>query len=142
MGKWIQCEHVVEFFECDPAGIVHNSKYFIWFEQARFRIAQEAKIMECIENNSDEEDSFYFPVINAECKFIKPIEMGKRVIIKTKLKKPKVAKFIFVHSVVDAITGVEYAKAETQVCVCSKKKGMVMHLSEELVQVIDNYMKG
>ncbi len=140
MSIWLHDRHIAEFYECDPAGIVHNSKYFIWFEQARFKIAKEAKIMECMKEEASNNDSYFFPVIEAECKFIRPIPLGTELIIKTQLKKPIVAKFVFKHVVTDAITGIEYARAKTQVSICSDKRGMIMNLSPNLKQVIEKYL--
>ncbi len=142
MSIWLHDRHIAEFYECDPAGIVHNSKYFIWFEQARFKIAKEAKIMECMKEETLDNDSYFFPVIEAECKFIRPISLGTELIIKTQLKKPVVAKLAFKHVVTDAITGIEYARAKTQVSMCSDKRGMIMNLSPKMKQTIEKYLSG
>ena len=103
MSKLLIQKHKVEFWECDISGYVHNSKYFIWFERARFEIAKEVGLNDIEGING--EDGFYFPVLEAECKFINTIYMDTDLVIKTELEKPIAAKLKFKHTIEEEKTG-------------------------------------
>lgn len=137
MSKWCVQKHKVEFWECDPSVTVHNSKYFIWFERARFLIAQEIGLEEVIKGISG--DRIYFPVIEAECKYIRPIPLDADLIIRTRLKKPKVAKLFFEHIITDEKTNEKYAQAVTIVGICSEEHGLILTLSDDFKEKLDNY---
>lgn len=143
MGRWYRENHKVEFNECDLSGTVYNSKYFIWFERARFQIAKEAGLQELVEKYHREDiDQLVFPVLEAESKFTLPIPIGANISIRTKLERPKVAKLIFHHIVTDLDSGKEYAKAKTVVGILSSEKGLLWYLSDDMKQLIDNYLEG
>ena len=137
MSKLLIQKHKVEFWECDISGYVHNSKYFIWFERARFEIAKEVGLNDIEGING--EDGFYFPVLEAECKFINTIYMDTDLVIKTELEKPIAAKLKFKHTIEEEKTGRVLTRAITTVGVCSRKNGLVLKLSGEIQEKIENY---
>lgn len=139
MSKWYRQKHVVEFWECDPSKTVYNSKYFIWFENARFAIADEAKLLTYVDEFS--KDKITFPVLEAECKFLLPIPLGAHLSIRTKLEKPKMAKLVFKHVVTDEVTNEDYATATTTVGVLSEEKGLIMNLDPNIKKIIYDYLE-
>ncbi len=143
MSKWYHQKHTVEFCECDPSKTVYNSYYFIWFENARFAIAEEAGLFSYVDAlyNEDKKDRIIFPVLEAECKFLLPIPLGAKLIIRTKLEKPKLAQMVFRHVVTDEESGDEYASATTTVGILSEKAGLLINLDEKIKRVIYNYLE-
>jgi|BioPla2DNA2_1021312.scaffolds.fasta_scaffold11349_9 acyl-CoA thioester hydrolase len=141
MGNWYHEKHIVEFYECDPLSMVHNSKYLIWFERARFQIAEEANIMSIVKECMEAGEEIMFPVLEAECKYILPIPLGSHLNIRTKLEKPKIARLEFKHIVTDAITGQVYAKAKTVIGLLSSKRGLLFHMTEEMKKLINDYLR-
>lgn len=139
MSKWYNQKHIVSFWECDPSKTVHNTKYFIWFENARFAIAKEANLLSYIEEYSG--DKITFPVLEAECKFLLPIPLGAKLIIRTKLEKPKMAKLVFKHVITDEVTNKNYALATTTVGILSDKTGLCMNLDDNIRKIINNYLE-
>lgn len=141
MSKWIHEEHTVQFHECDPSKTVYNRNYFIWFEKARFKIAELAKLNDYIaECELEQGELITFPVIEAQCKFLLPIPINTKLIINTKLERPKVAKLKFKHTIVDAVSNKEYAKAETIVGVVSSKRGLLLTLNPQVKSLIEDYL--
>lgn len=138
MGKALIQKHKVEFCECDMFKNVHNSKIFVWFERARFEIAKRVKLTEM--QGIDGEDGYYFPVVEAECEFLEPITIGMNTIIKTELERPDVAKLKFNHVIENRKTGAILVKAYTVVSVCSRRKGLLLNLTEEMQRLIDKYL--
>lgn len=139
MSKWYNQKHIVSFWECDPSKTVHNTKYFIWFENARFAIAKEANLLSYIAEYSG--DKITFPVLEAECKFLLPIPLGAKLIIRTKLEKPKMAKLVFKHVITDEVTNKNYALATTTVGILSDKTGLCMNLDDNIRKIINNYLE-
>lgn len=150
MSKWCHQIHEVEFHECDLGRGVHNSVYFTWFERARFQIAKDAGLMDYImlDNTADivsndfkkNSEVIIFPVLEAECKYIHTIHMGAKVIIRTKLERPKVARLVFHHVVTDAKTGEDYCIGKTTVGVVSSTRGLMMNLDGDIKVLIDQYL--
>ena len=139
MSKWYSQKHTVAFWECDPSKTAHNSRYFIWFEEARFAIAKEAKLLDYIGKCSEERITF--PVLEAECKFLLPIPCDAKLLIRTKLDKPKMAKLIFKHIVTDEVTKKDYAIAITTVGILSDKSGLQMNIDESIKKIIYDYLE-
>ncbi|AEY67084.1 acyl-CoA thioesterase [Clostridium sp. BNL1100] len=142
MSKWYHEKHIVEFNECDPSKTVYNSKYFVWFENSRFAIAEQVQLSSYVEKIAREQgDSIIFPVLEAECKFLLPIPMGTHLILRTKLEKPKAAKLVFKHIATGEFDGKEYAVATTTVGVLSAKNGLHMSLDDNFKKLINDYLE-
>ena len=124
--------------------MVHISRYFIWFEEARFEIARQVNVANEVVLNlsSDKEDGkeyLFFTVISIESKYHSPIGPMRRVIVKTKLHQPKFGRLEFTHRVYDKLTGKLYAEALVHVAIVSNVKGMLLHLSKEIKEKIEHY---
>ncbi len=68
-----QTEHTVQlrvrYTECDPMGVVHHSRYFVYFEIARTELYKL-----CGGNHRQmEEAGVFFVVANVDCKYVKPL---------------------------------------------------------------------
>ena len=72
-------EHLIRFSHCDPGGIVHFPRYFDlmnstiedWFAHA-LALPFDAMHME---------RHFGFPIVHAQCEFLKPCRIGERLVL-------------------------------------------------------------
>lgn len=137
MNKYFNQEYNVKFSDCDVSNTVYNSNYFLWFEEARFGIAQEAKIM--TESNDFISEDIYYPVIEASCKFLKPIPCYTNLLIKTCLKKSKFPKLEFKHTIMRKETNEILTTAKTVTAIVSRKKGMLLQTPLNIEKKINEY---
>jgi len=126
----------VKFSDCDVSNTVYNSNYFIWFEEARFGIAYEAEITGI---SGASNDDIYYPVIEAGCKFLKPIPCHTNLLIKTCLKKPKLPRLEFEHTVMKKETNEVLANAKTVTAIVSRKKGMFFQIPLHIEEKVKRY---
>ncbi|MDO4570433.1 MAG: thioesterase family protein [Planctomycetia bacterium] len=95
----MKLEHEVElrvrYPECDPMGIVHHSRYFIYFEIARTELYRL--------NGGDyrqmEESGRFFVVVNADCKYMKPARYDDILRITIKVEKVTRAKIVHEYKI-------------------------------------------
>jgi len=59
----------VRYFECDPMGCVHHSRYFQYFEMGRTELLRASGIR----YRNFEEAGVFFAVFKAECKYLMPL---------------------------------------------------------------------
>lgn len=73
----------VRYSECDPMGVVHHSRYFVYFELARTEFYQI--------NGGDyremEKQGVYFVVVNVDCKYMKPLWYGDLIDIHVRMTR-------------------------------------------------------
>ncbi|NLM50039.1 MAG: acyl-CoA thioesterase [Clostridiaceae bacterium] len=71
----------VRYCETDKMGVVHHSRYFPYFEEARCAFLENVGA-----NYSDIENAgIMLPVIESYCKYHKGAKFGDRLVIKTKI---------------------------------------------------------
>ena len=85
----------VRYPECDPMGVVHHSRYFVYFEIAR---------TEMYRNNGGnyrdmEAQGYFFVVVSADCHYRKPAHYDDVLQIKVQLEKITRAKLIHAYHV-------------------------------------------
>jgi acyl-CoA thioester hydrolase len=88
-----------------------------------------------------ENEDIYFPVLESKCKFTVPIKNGTKILIKTKLEPPVVAKLMFTH-IVTGERGSKYAEGTTAIGTVSKTRGLMIGLDERLKEIIAAYLNG
>jgi acyl-CoA thioester hydrolase len=67
------------FHETDMMGVIHNSVYFLWFEQGRFQIMSEVLSME-----ESLKLGVLMPVVENICHYRKPATFGQPLLLYTK----------------------------------------------------------
>lgn len=80
------------FAETDMMQVVHHSRYWVWFEEARFAFIQEVLGMSI---GDLETSKIFLPVIECGCKYIDKIKWGREFVIVTVLEVQKSPYFIF-----------------------------------------------
>lgn len=66
------------FHETDMAGVIHNSVYFLWFEQGRLEIMQEVlSVADAMRLG------VFMPVIENHCEYRRPARFGQSLLLIT-----------------------------------------------------------
>ncbi len=86
---------VVRYAETDMMGIVHHSRYYPWFEQARTDFVKKTgySYLEL------EKMGILLPLTETQCKYFYGLTYEDEVLIKCKLEKLTVARMEFVYEV-------------------------------------------
>jgi acyl-CoA thioester hydrolase len=66
------------FHETDMMGVIHNSVYFLWFEQGRLQI-----MMEVLPFEQALKLGVFMPVVENVCHYRKPVKFGQRLVLYT-----------------------------------------------------------
>ena len=117
----------VRYVETDKMGIVHHSKYYVWFEVARDEFIATLDI-----TYKDMEDmGIMMPIIETHCKYIQGAKYGDEVIIKTNIEEITGVKVIFQYEVFRAIDGKILAKGSTVQAFVSSKEFRIINLKRK-----------
>jgi acyl-CoA thioester hydrolase len=78
-----ETEIQVRYVETDAMAVVHHASYIVWFEIGRL------DFMESIGHRyaDIERDGFFFPILDVQAKYKKPLRYGEKGIVKTFLKE-------------------------------------------------------
>lgn len=88
----------IKFSDIDMMKVVHHSKYWIWFEDARFKFIKD--ILD-ITINDIESSNILIPLIDCSCTYINAIKFDSKVKIITKLEYRKGPYLVFHYRVYD-----------------------------------------
>ncbi|MDR2024159.1 MAG: hypothetical protein LBQ71_13160 [Hungatella sp.] len=134
-------EHNVEprFSDYGYNGYLQESKYCIFFEYSRFQIAREAGLYQCF-YNMDREDEIFFPVIEMECEYLKSVDLNVKLAVRTTLYPPVLPRLDFMQSMLNRETKEVLTTAVVKVAIVTKKRGLLMHLEEEMSKCILTYL--
>lgn len=86
---------VVRYAETDMMGIVHHSRYYPWFEQARTDYIKKIGVT----YSELETMGFLLPLIETQCKYISSLTYEDEVLITCKAEKLSVARMEFYYEV-------------------------------------------
>jgi acyl-CoA thioester hydrolase len=93
-GKnFIEFEEKVRYSETDQMGVAHNKNYFEWFEIGRTEYCRQRNIP----YKDIEARGFFLVVVEAFCKYKKPLRYDQRFLIRVFLEKitPKKVEFSY-----------------------------------------------
>ena len=85
----------VRYSETDMMGIVHHSRYYPWFEQARTDYIKEAGLT----YSGLEKMGFMLPLTETQCKYIYGLTYEDEVLITCRIEKLSVARVEFFYEV-------------------------------------------
>ncbi len=91
--NYIEFEERVRYSETDQMGVAHNKSYFEWFEIARTEYCRRKNIS----YKSIEEQGYYLVVVEAFCRYKKPLRYDENFLIRVFLKKIIPKKVIFTY---------------------------------------------
>lgn len=99
----------VRYVETDKMGIVHHSKYYVWFEVARDEFIEKAGIS----YKEIEDMNIMMPLAETNCKYINAAKYGDEVLVKTFIKELTGAKVIINYEVFNTSNDKLLAKGST-----------------------------
>lgn len=87
----IEFEQRVRYSETDRMGVAHNKNYFVWFEIGRTQYCRNKNIP----YRDIESRGYFLVVVEAFCKFRKPLKYDDRFLIRVSLRELTPKKVIF-----------------------------------------------
>jgi acyl-CoA thioester hydrolase len=94
--NFIELEELVRYSETDQMGVAHNKNYFGWFEIGRTEYCRQKNIP----YKDIEAQGFYLVVVEAFCKYKKPLKYDQKFIIRVFLEKITPKKLEFTYELV------------------------------------------
>jgi len=95
MGTAIETEERVRYSETDQMGVAHNKSYFEWFEIGRTEFCRQKGIP----YKEIEAQGFYLVVVEAFCKYRKPLRYDQRFLIRAALREATSKKAVFDYEI-------------------------------------------
>ena len=95
MGPPVETEERVRYSETDQMGVAHNKSYFEWFEIGRTEFCRRKGIP----YREIEVQGFYFVVVEAFCKYRKPLRYDQTFIIRVTLREATSKKVVFDYEI-------------------------------------------
>jgi YbgC/YbaW family acyl-CoA thioester hydrolase len=85
----------VNFYDCDPAGIIFYSRIFDFCHSAYEQMISSFRIKENYWNNK----LYVVPIVHSECKYLKPIKFDDEIKISVKVSQIKDSSFELNYSI-------------------------------------------
>ena len=125
------------FSDIDSYDIAHHSKYFCWFEEARFYF-----LFNCINLEKELIATMKFPVTNIYCKYYKPVIYGNDYVIKAKVEYEIGNPIIkYSYKLVNENQKVLYAKGYSEHIALDQEGNYVMDISDEIKEKLLSIQK-
>jgi 4-hydroxybenzoyl-CoA thioesterase len=106
-------EIMVEWGDCDPAGIVYYPAYFKWFDQATYRLFLKAGMTrDDIKSGQWKEGT---PLVAAECAFKRASSTGEKLVMESFVERFGRSSFVIRHIFRDASGQVAAEGTETRI---------------------------
>jgi acyl-CoA thioester hydrolase len=125
----------VRWRDLDPMGHVNNAVYFTYLEQARIHYLRELGLV------PSDPSGIGFILAEASCQFESPLQLGERVIIRTRVSQLRNSSFVFEYRA-EAEDGRLVATARTvQVCY-DYQAGRPIPVPDEWRESVTDYEPG
>ncbi len=95
MGPPVEIEERVRYSETDQIGVAHNKSYFEWFEIGRTEFCRRKGIP----YREIEAQGFCLVVVEAFCKYRKPLRYDQTFIIRVTLREATSKKVVFDYEI-------------------------------------------
>ncbi len=92
-NNFIEIEERVRYSEVDRMGVAHNKNYFEWFEIGRTEYCRQKNIP----YKSIEEKGYYLVVVEAFCRYRKPLRYDQKFLMRISLKEATTKKLVFTY---------------------------------------------
>lgn len=112
-------EIIVEWGDCDPAGIVYYPSYFRWCDQATYRLFLKAGLRRDDVSSGQWREGT--PLVAAECAFRRASQHGEKLVIESHIEKFGRSSFVIRHVFRDASGAIAAEGSETRIW--AKKEG-------------------
>jgi acyl-CoA thioester hydrolase len=91
MPSTVEFEERVRYSETDQMGVAHNNAYFEWFELGRTEFCRRRGVP----YQEIESLGFYLVVVEAFCKYRRPLRYDQVFVIRVTLRESTAKKFVF-----------------------------------------------
>jgi acyl-CoA thioester hydrolase len=95
MGPPIETEERVRYSETDRMGVAHNKSYFEWFEIGRTEFCRKKGIP----YSEIEAQGFYLVVVEAFCRYRRPLRYDQVFLISVSLREASARKITFDYEI-------------------------------------------
>lgn len=128
-----------KFTDIDMMQVVHHSKYWIWFEEARFDFFN--RVLD-VSVSQIRESRILMPVIDCDCRYISTILWDQQVFIETRLELSNAPYFNFFYEIHSVSNSKLLSKGRTKQAFIDKnfnlKLKMPQYLSEAITRGFEN----
>ena len=131
--KFIEFEVRVRYSEIDRMGVAHNKSYFEWFEMGRTEYCRQKDIP----YKSIEEQGYYLVVVEAFCKYKRPLRYDDKFLIRVFLKEASPKKVIFAYELMTGKEKKPVASGHT-VHISTNAKAEVRSLTREILNKLNS----
>jgi len=91
MPPTLEFEERVRYSETDQMGVAHNKSYFEWFELGRTEFCRQRGVT----YQEIEAQGFYLVVVEAFCRYRRPLRYDQAFIIRVTLRESTPKKYVF-----------------------------------------------
>ncbi|MEI6970697.1 MAG: thioesterase family protein [bacterium] len=111
------------FRQIDMMGVVHNSQYFLWFEEGRLQIMLEVMSFEEAVRRM-----ISMPVVENKCHYLRPAKYGDSLVLLTRhrIQVSYDGRLVFEHSLVHEKTKEEVARGHTVTTLVDVRTGRLV----------------
>jgi 4-hydroxybenzoyl-CoA thioesterase len=106
-------EIMVEWGDCDPAGIVYYPSYFKWCDQATYRLFLKAGLRRDDVSSGQWREGT--PLVAAECSFRRASQTGEKLVIESRIEKFGRSSIVIRHIFRDMTDAVAAEGTETRI---------------------------
>ncbi len=110
--RWIKRKLAIRplFHQTDLMGVIHNSVYFLWFEEGWMQIMQDVLPLE-----EARQLGVAMPVVENTCAYARPVQLGDPLLLFTTHEVVRVyeGRLVFLHSLVHEKQKTEMASGRT-----------------------------
>ena len=106
-------EIIVEWGDCDPAGIVYYPSYFRWCDQATYRLFLKAGLRRDDVSSGQWREGT--PLVAAECAFRRASQHGEKLVIESQVEKFGRSSFVIRHVFRDVSGAIAAEGSETRI---------------------------
>lgn len=135
MGKKHEYKFFVRYSEVDPMKFVHNSKYQVYFEEARIDLVRENNYP----YNQIEEDGYIFPMSEAKLTFKNSIYYGEYITVLVSLAYLKNFSMKFNYKIIKSDGKIACEGYTVHACVNEKNNDFV-DIPEKLRMILEKYI--
>ena len=115
----------VRYTECDPMGVLHHSRYFVYFEMARVELLRAGGVR----YRDLEERGVFFVVAKVECRFRKPARYDDQLRLKVEVVRQTRARIDHAYQL--TCDGMLLCEATTTIA-CVNRQGRPIAIPEDM----------
>ncbi len=118
---WVETTFWVRYAETDAMGIVHHSRYIVWFEEGRSQYLRARGA-----NYADfEAAGYWLTVTEVEARYLAPARYGRQVTVRAQLEALRSRSLSMLYEVRDTETGQTLVTGRTK-HLCTNWQGQVV----------------